>query len=226
MVRGRRWRADEQRTVRLPRAVSRFSASTRARRFLALACAAGIAIGVGACGSSSSSSSHAGGQANANNTADANNNGGYVDAGPITYQLEVSRELNPSSIEDRTYLSGVTTATPTPDEEWYGVFLWAKNQTKQPAPTASPSDFDIVDTQGNKYYPVSINTQVNPYGWTVQTLNPLQTYPLPSSTAFYGPTGGGELLFKINVSAYANRPLTLEIHAPGQTTPSTISLDL
>jgi hypothetical protein len=42
----------------------------------------------------------------------------------------------------------------------------------------------------------------------------------------FGPTQGSELLFKINTSAYANRPLTLEIHAPGQTVPSAVTLDL
>ena len=44
--------------------------------------------------------------------------------------------------------------------------------------------------------------------------------------AYYGPTQGGELLFRINDSAYSNRPLTLEIHAAGQAQPSMISLDL
>ncbi len=44
--------------------------------------------------------------------------------------------------------------------------------------------------------------------------------------AYYAPTGGGEVLFKMNQSAYANRPLTLEIHAAGQAKPSLISLDL
>jgi len=53
-----------------------------------------------------------------------------------------------------------------------------------------------------------------------------QTYPLENSTAYFGPTGGGLVLFKINTSAYSNRPLTLQIYAKGQPTPSTISLDL
>lgn len=156
--------------------------------------------------------------------ANATNDGSYVFAGPITYQLEVSRELNPSNIEDRGYLAGVTGTPPTPQEEWYAVFLWAKNQTHSPQMTTD--SFDIVDTQGAHYYPVPINPQVNPYAWTAQRLAPSETEPLPGSTAFYGPTQGGELLFKINISAYANRPLTLEIHAPGQAEASTIALDL
>jgi hypothetical protein len=86
--------------------------------------------------------------------------------------------------------------------------------------------FDIVDTQGNKYYPVPVNPQVNPYAWTEQTLKPLGTEPAPDTTASFGPTQGRLLLFKINTSAYANRPLTLEINAPGQANPSSVSLDL
>lgn len=158
--------------------------------------------------------------------ADANNNGFYVDAGPVTYQLQISRELNQYDIEDRGYLTGLPAGTlpPTPSEEWFAVFLWAKNQTSSPQTTTD--SFDIVDTQGNRYVPIQLNPQLNSYAWTSQTLLPQGTEPGPGSTASDGPTQGGLLLFKINVSAYANRPLTLEINAPGQALPSTISLDL
>ncbi len=203
-----RWRASERTTDRLPRSVS----AARARHILILG-AAVLSIGVAACGQQAHPTA-----------ADANNNGFYVDAGKITYQLQISRELNPYSIEDKGYLVGVTAPAPAPDELWFGVFLWAKNQGNSAATTATT--FDIVDTQGNVYYPVAVNTQVNPYAWTPTTLQPLATYPTPGSTAYFGPTQGALLLFKLNTSAYANRPLSLQIHAPGQAHPSTISLDL
>jgi hypothetical protein len=152
------------------------------------------------------------------------NEGVYVDAGPLTYQVQISRELNQFNIEDKEYLSGVSATAPTPDQEWFGVFLWAKNETHANHVTAT--SFDIVDTVGNKYYPVPINAAVNPYAWTATTLKPLDIYPKPDSTAYFGPTQGGELLFKLNNSIYSNRPLTLEIHAAGQTKPTTVSLDL
>ena len=154
----------------------------------------------------------------------ADNEGFYVDAGPVTYQVQLSRELNPFSQEDRQYLVGVNAPAPKPDELWFAIFLWAKNQTK--ANQITTNSFDIVDTQGNTYHPVAINTHVNPYAWSSQTLKPLQTEPAPDTTAIFGPTQGAELLFKIHTSAYANRPLTLEIHAPGQPTPSSVTLDL
>ena len=89
-----------------------------------------MALGLAACGRESHPES-----------ADANNNGGYVDAGPITYQLQVSRQLNPYATEDSQYLAGLPagTAQPKPDELWYAVFLRAKNQSDNAAKTADSS---------------------------------------------------------------------------------------
>jgi hypothetical protein len=150
----------------------------------------------------------------------------YVRAGQLTYQVQVSRALNPYSPEDHGYLAGLPAGTtpPAADEQWFAVFLWAKNFTHHAHMTTD--SFDIVDTQGNTYYPIQLNPNVNPYAWTAQTLQPNDQEPGTSTTAFYGPTQGCELLFKINNSAYANRPLLLQIHAAGQPTPSTVSLDL
>ena len=57
-------------------------------------------------------------------------------------------------------------------------------------------------------------------------LRPHQTEPPADSLASYSPTQGAELLFKINNSAYSNRPLTLNVYAQGQSKPSQIALDL
>ena len=186
-----------------------------ARRITTLACAAALAVGVAACGEETHP-----------RTANANNNGGYVDAGPITYQLQVSRVLNPYGHEDSQYVAGLPSGvTPTtPDQSWYGIFLWAKNQTHKPQQTGD--NFVVVDTQGNKYYPIKLDPQRNPYAWTSESLAPLQTEPKPGTTASFGPTQGGLLLFKIANTAYSNRPLTLEILGTGNRPQATISLDL
>ncbi len=186
------------------------------RRHGILACALALALGLSACGNKTAHP----------RTADANNNGGYVDAGPITYQLQISRELNQYSTEDSEYVKGVPpgSAQLSPDQEWYGVFLWAKNQTSKPQVTTD--NFDIVDTQGNHYYPIKVDSYVNPFEWTSQTLQPLGTEPGPNTVAADGPTQGGLVLFKINTSAYANRPLTLEIRGTSQQVLATVSLDL
>jgi hypothetical protein len=184
------------------------------RRASTLATVAALALGLAACGKS-------------NNPPTAENNGVYVTAGPITYQLQVSRTLNPYATEDSQYLKGLPGADQSLSAEqlWYGVFLWAKNQTKQSAATANT--FDIVDTEGNHYYPVGVNPSVNGYAWEPQTLKAGAIEPGPDTQASLGPTQGGLLLFKLNNTVYDNRPLTLEIRGgPEHKVWSTIELDL
>jgi hypothetical protein len=183
-------------------------------RILSCVLALAAAVTLSACGAR-------GGQSTV-----ADNSAFYVRAGHLTYQVQISRALNPYSAEDHEYLSGLPAGTtpPTAQEEWFGVFLWAKNFTEQAHVTTD--SFSIVDTQGNVYYPIALNPAINPYAWTSRTLQPNDQYPEPDSTAYFGPTQGGLLLFKISDSAYSNRPLTLQIHVAGQPTPSTVSLDL
>jgi hypothetical protein len=154
----------------------------------------------------------------------ADTEGQYIDVGPLTYQVQLSRQLNPYNAEDKGYLVGVGGAPLKPDEEWLAIFMWAKNETKVPHQTTN--SFSIVDTQGNRYYPVTIDSSINPYAWTSTELPPLSTYPAPDTTAAFGPTQGALLLFRLPTSIYSNRPLTLEITGPGQPKPSTVSLDL
>ncbi len=163
--------------------------------------------------------------------ADANNNGTYVSAGDVTYQLQVSRQLNQYLPEDSGYLMGLSKAEKslTPNQEWFGVFMFAKNETNHTVTTGN--NFDIVDTLGHEYHPITLNPATNPYAWSAQSLTPGATQPNPNTTAGYGPTGGQLLLFKLPGSGinsiYDNRPLTLQIRAPsGKKVWATISLDL
>jgi hypothetical protein len=187
--------------------------AARPRRLVTLAGIASLAFGLSACGKS-------------NVPTSAENDGVYVNAGPVTYQLQVSRELNQYATEDRQYLMGVpvSAASLTPSQEWYMVSLWAKNQTKHAVKTTD--NFDIVDTEGNHYYPVPVSPSLNPYVWSSQSLAPGATEPAPDTTASFGPTQGALLLFKLNASAYDNRPLTLEIRGQTGKVWGTISLDL
>lgn len=152
----------------------------------------------------------------------------YVRVGQLTYQVEISRVLNPYGTEDRAYLAGLPAGTAPlgANEQWFGVFLWAKNFSHHAHVTTPPDQFDIVDTQGATYHPIVLNPSVNPYAWTSQTLQPNAQEPALDSPAYFGPTQGAELLFRINDSAYSNRPLTLQIHVAGQAQPSSVSLDL
>ena len=189
-----------------------FAAS--ARRVAVLVAALVATLALGACGSGGPGT-----------VADANNDGAYVNAGNVTYQMQISRELNQYNVEDMEYLAGVGNRALAPGQLWYGVFLWAKNQTHEVQTTTD--SFDIVDTQGNYYYPVPIDGSVNPYAWTSQILAPLGTEPSSGSMASFGPTQGGVVLFKLDNSVYSDRPLIFQIRLPGQATvAATISLDL
>jgi hypothetical protein len=183
-----------------------------ARRLWIIVCALGVAVGLAACGQE-------------NQPTSLLNNGVYITAGQITYQLQVSRELNPLTVEDRQYLAGLPAGTgaPNANELWYGVFLWAKNQTSHPQQTSDT--FTIVDSNGDRFHPVKLDPAVNGYAWTQQTLSPSGVEPAPDTTASFGPTQGGLLLFKLPTSVYSNRPLTLEIFGPGGGR-GNISLDL
>jgi hypothetical protein len=195
------------------------------RRPLIALCGLLLALGIAACGSQRSHA--AAGPESGQNIADANNNGGYVFAGPLTYQLQISRELNQYSTEDSQYVRGLpagTSPTVGADRLWYGVFLWAKNQTHQPQTTSDK--FEIVDTQGDTYYPVKLNPSVNSFAWTSQTLQPGAVQPEPDTIAGQGATQGGLLLFKVSTNVYSNRPLTLYILGSNNQKLGSISLDL
>jgi len=186
----------------------------RRPRLGALVCVLGLTLGLAACGKT-------------NTPPTAENDGVYVTAGPVTYQLQISRELNQYDTEDRQYVAGLPSGMSSslaPNQLWYGVFLWAKNQTKRSQTTSD--NFDIVDSAGDTYYPIKLNPALNPYAWTPESLPPGQTEPAPDTTASFGPTQGGLLLFKLNTSVYDNRPLTLQIKGPTGRVWASISLDL
>jgi hypothetical protein len=188
--------------------------AVRRRRLGVLVCALGVSLGLAACGQS-------------NHPPTSENNGVYITAGPITYQLQISRLLNQYTTEDSQYVAGLpagTSRTLTPTQLWYGVFLWAKNQTDKTQVTSG--NFDILDTEGNKYYPIPVNRALNPYGWTSQPLHPGATEPALDTTASFGPTQGGLLLFKLPTTVYDDRPLTLQILSPRGQVWGSISLDL
>jgi hypothetical protein len=159
--------------------------------------------------------------------ATAENNGFYVHLDGISYQLQVSRELNQFSTEDSQYLSGLSgnDASLSSTQLWYGVFLRAINDSHQSHTTAKSASFTITDTQpSDVYYPVHAS---NPYAWSGLSLAPNDTEPVPDTTAYTGPTQGGLVLFKLPTSVYANRPLTLHIQGSGgPRDTATISLDL
>lgn len=137
----------------------------------------------------------------------------YLNVGPLVYQVQLSRELNPYDTEDASYLSGLTAQQRklVSGEEWFAVFLQVYNHTKQAHPTAS--SLSISDTQGNEYRPV-IPSQGNPFAYRTGELAAGEQMPEPNTIASSGPTQGALLLYKIKVISLDNRPLELRIVDP------------
>lgn len=149
----------------------------------------------------------------------------YFWAGPVTYQIQISRQLNPFSTEDVQYLAGVKGAQDIgPQQFWFGVFLWAKNQSGRTVKSAGT--FKLLDSNGDVFTPTKLNPSLNPFAWTSQTMTPDATEPADDTVAADGTAGGGLILFKLTQAVYSNRPLTLEVFAPGSSKPSRIALDL
>jgi len=163
-------------------------------------------------------------------TTHGESEGDYIQAGPLIYQVEMSRELNPANVEDVEYLQGLPVSTPrlAGDEEWFGVWLRVQNDTD--ATHTSASQFKIVDTTGAEYTPIALPA-TNPLAYEpamiergADVFQPVS--PDPESAAGMGPTNGSMLLFRLRTNVYANRPLELEITPPEGGEPSSVVLDL
>lgn len=181
-----------------------------------LTCAALLAaLSFAACGGQKQPTTHGEGE------------GAYVQAGPLVYQVQMSRELNPENVEDREYLEGLEVPTAVAgDEEWFGVWLRVQNDDDEAHPAAG--EFKIVDTVGTEYEPFELPAD-NPFAYQPSEIQGTEGQPIlpdPESGAGAGPNQGSMLLFKLNTSVYSNRPIELEITPEGGGEPSSVVLDL
>jgi hypothetical protein len=140
-------------------------------------------------------------------------NAPYLDVGPLTYQVQLSRQLNPYSTEDSSYLQGLTPAERKlePGQEWFGVFMQVYNNGKHPQ--AAATDLAITDTQGNRYIPI-VPSPTNAFAYRGGTVPANSRLPMLDTIASNGTTQGALLLFKIQVASLDNRPLKLKIVDP------------
>jgi hypothetical protein len=183
------------------------SAGRLRRTLLALAAAVLAALALGACGESHTrvtTGTYAGG---------GGKNAPYLNVGPLVYQVQISRELNPYNTEDSSYLLGLTPAQAAlkPGEEWFGVFMQVYNESTVPHPAAT--DFTVADTQGNVYHPI-IPGPANLFAYRGGIVPANNQIPAPNTVAAAGPTQGELLLYKIKVESLDNRPFTLKIVDP------------
>jgi hypothetical protein len=155
----------------------------------------------------------------------AANEGLYLKLGELTYQVQISRQLNPDDVEDRPFLEGVPAAQRQlkPDEVWFGVFLRVENATG--GALAPSGDIKIVDTQEAQYRPLTLaDTNVFAYR-PADAIPPRDVLPVSDSPAFQSAVQGSLVLFKLTLTTLANRPLELEIQG-NRGAPQTGIIDL
>jgi hypothetical protein len=153
--------------------------------------------------------------------------GQYLEVGGLKYQVQISRELNPTDNEDRGYLvglpSGISTE-PSPGEIWFAVFMRVQNDGDRAE--SATSDYTITDTQNNTFRPVPLSGQ-NVFAYRPRTLQPGDLIPIPDSAAASDPIQGSLILFKLKTDDLQNRPLTLHISQGGASGQSAaVELDL
>jgi hypothetical protein len=140
-------------------------------------------------------------------------NAPYLNVGPLIYEVQLSRELNPANSEDATYLEGLTPAQRKlePGQEWFAVFMQVYNNSNQPHPAST--SLTISDTQENRYTPIEPN-ETNQFAYRAGMVAPKNQIPEPGTLADDDPAEGLVLLYKIQVVSLDNRPLELKILDP------------
>ncbi len=184
------------------------------RRLLVSVAAVAAALAITACGNKEAETLH------------GTTEGAYLDLGGMKYQVQISRLLNPASIEDRYYMIGLPAnqrQLPA-GQEWFAVFIRVENDGEKAARAAT--DYTITDTQNTKFRPMQFAPE-NVFAYRGGLLQPTDILPAPDSPAGQGSIQGALLLFKIPTRNLENRPLELAIRtpaAPGKT--ATVDLDV
>jgi len=181
--------------------------SSRPRKLSTALLAATAVLTLAACGDSHSkvtTGTYAG---------ESGKNAPYLDVGPLKYQVQLSRQLNPANPEDSAYLAGLTPAQRLllPGQQWFGVFMQVYNVNEHPQ-LAAPT-MVVIDTQGNTYTPL-VTDPTNRFAYRGGVVPANGRIPEPGTPAFWMPTQGAVLLYKIKIASLDNRPLVLRIANP------------
>jgi hypothetical protein len=187
---------------------------TRICRLVLLSLAALAALAAGGCG-------------NKVDTAIVGETEGiYVGVDGLTYQVQISRILNPASNEDQGYLKGLPEgeAEPAEDEVWFGVFMRVENEGDEPREAVE--EFRITDTQEEVFEPLELDTDINVFAYEAGPVEPGELLPPPNSPASDNTIQGALLLFRMKVESLGNRPLELEIESATGGDNAIVDLDI
>ena len=184
------------------------------RRAVLLACCALAAVPLAGCGDKTA------------RTTFGEDEGAMLNVGPLLYQVQISRELNPYDNEDKAYLQGLPAGQQglKPGQAWFAVFLRVQNLHENKLPAAT--EFQMRDTQDNVYTPIPLApTNVFAYrGGLVPGHGQLPQFDTPADNIMS--VRGLLLLFKIQELTFDNRPLELIIKAPNSGQEASVDLDV
>jgi hypothetical protein len=177
------------------------------RRLALVACVLGLSVGVAACGEDEQG------------VDEPAREGLALDLDGVDYNVFITRQLNPAIPPDDTYYTG---PEPAPDENLYGVFIQACNNSNERRRTADR--FTVVDNQGNEFEPEQADAS-SVIAYEPGELDSKECIPEAGSLAQLGPEAASMLLFRLPLKTTENRPLELEIHGEGDEK-LTVELDL
>ncbi len=183
------------------------------RKLPLLAAALLAALALGACGDSHTkvtTGTYAG---------ESGANAPYLNLGPLIYQVQLSRQLNPANSEDAGYLQGVPYAEGRL-AAGRGVVrgVPAGLQQHRSGPQSGRNDHD--QRHRRQRLPPGHVLPTNHYVYRAVNVPRKGLLPNADTTASFGPTQGALLLFKIKTYSLDNRPLEIRIanpEAPAQT---------
>jgi hypothetical protein len=134
-----------------------------------------------------------------------------VEVGELSYNIGLTRFLNPDDNEDAEYLVGLPKAEP--GTSYLGIFLTIENETSEPQ--SSADHYTVHDTLDTEYEAVE---SPSPYALEIAAEVPGDSeLPLPDTTAATGPNHGSLLIFHVADTVSENRPLRLAVEASADT---------
>ena len=144
-----------------------------------------------------------------------------IKLGDLKITVQETRFLNPAQPDDKEYLAGQK--LPTPAGKYYlGVFLTIHNDGDSTVTLPTNAQMSVVDTTGAAYESIPSSTDfAAPLG---TQLAGGADIPAPGTAAANGPTQGAIVLFLVDQTVDANRPLKLEIGFQSET--GDITLDI
>jgi hypothetical protein len=142
-----------------------------------------------------------------------------LELGDLRYNVQITRFLNPDSVEDRAYLEGQP--VPPLGEDYLAVFIRIQNEGEEAE--RIPSQFPIQNNREQEFEALEIE---NPFALELGAEIPAGgQLPTIDSPAASGNIKGSRLLYLVEEEATENRPLELEIEGPDGES-GTIELDI